>query len=125
MSGLVFAAVMLAFVVVIVMALIKRAKGQTAPTPDPNRFAVGVGHTLAVNGIWLEWVHVYGNGFRVPLSAVSAVTVDKAGWGKGVLRVIGSGAELAKVTDLPLPWAERAQVWIMERLNGQAKGTAK
>lgn len=74
------------------------------------------GHTLSVDDNFVEWKHVYGRGFKVPRSAVQVVLVEKAGWGKADFKLVGNGAELAKVPGLPVSWAEQAQKWLMERL---------
>ena len=70
------------------------------------------GKTLTIENGFLELKDVYSHNFRVPVQDITTVAVDSVGWGKGMLKVIGHGAELAKVK-LPLPWANKAQEWIL------------
>ena len=70
------------------------------------------GTTLIIENGFLYYKNVYGHNFRVPLQDVATVAVDDVGWGKAMLKVIGHGTELAKVK-LPLPWANKAQEWIL------------
>jgi hypothetical protein len=49
------------------------------------------------------------------VAIVQAATVDVVGFGKGTLKIIGAGSVLASV-DLPLPWATKAQTWIMDKV---------
>lgn len=74
------------------------------------------GQTLIADETFFEWKGVYGKGFKVPRSAVQAVMVEKSGWGKATLKLVGAGTELAKVEGLPLTWAEQAQAWMMKRI---------
>lgn len=83
---------------------------------DKKKYRVGgilAGKTLIIENGFLELKDVYSNNFRVLLKDITTVSVDGVGWGKGMLKVIGNGAELAKV-QLPLPWANKAQQWILE-----------
>lgn len=74
------------------------------------------GHTLMADDNFLEWKHAYGKGFRIPRTAVQTVLVEKSGWGRASLKVVGAGTELGRVDGLPLQWAEQAQAWLLQRL---------
>lgn len=74
---------------------------------------LGAGGKLTMDGTFLEFRHPYGRTFRVPLKAITTVTVDQIGLGKGKLKIIGSGAELAS-TDMPFTWANKCQEWILQ-----------
>lgn len=83
---------------------------------EKKKFRVGGilgGKTLIIENGFLEFKDVYSHNFRVLLKDVTTVSVDGVGWGKAILKVIGNGAELAQVK-LPLPWANKAQQWILE-----------
>jgi hypothetical protein len=117
-------------VVVVVVALVAAVKGiqrgrgasaqaAVASSPEGASLAIGgllAGHTLREHDGFFEWKHIYGKGFKVPASAVQTVLVEKTGWGKSTLKVVGAGTELARVPDLPHGWAEQAQAWLLQRL---------
>jgi hypothetical protein len=83
---------------------------------EKKKYRIGgflAGKTLIMENGFLELKDVYSHNFRVPIQDITTVAVDSMGWGKGMLKVIGHGAGLAKVK-LPLPWANKAQQWILE-----------
>jgi hypothetical protein len=73
------------------------------------------GQTLVVDEAFVRFTAVYGKGFRVPRSEVETVTVDTSRWGRGLLKLVGRGVELAKA-EMPLPWCYQAQKWLLEQL---------
>ncbi len=52
---------------------------------------MAAGGKLALDGMFLSYRHPYGKTFRVPIKDIQTVTVDELGWGKGMLKIIGSG----------------------------------
>jgi hypothetical protein len=64
----------------------------------------------------LKFEGVYGKRFTVPVSEIDTVTVDSGGLGKGVLKIIGHGTTLASI-ELPFPWAEKSQNWILKNIS--------
>ncbi|HVW67062.1 MAG TPA: hypothetical protein VHA78_05035 [Candidatus Peribacteraceae bacterium] len=82
---------------------------------EKKKYRVGgilAGTTLTIENGFLKYKNVYGHAFRVPIQDITTVAVDDVGWGKAMLKIMGQGAELAKVK-LPLPWANKAQEWIL------------
>lgn len=77
------------------------------------------GKTLILDEDFLSYKGVYGQSFSVPRSQIDTVVVDTIGRGKASLKIIGRGTTLASV-DLPIPWAEKAQRWILENLKQKA-----
>ena len=75
----------------------------------------GAGGTLKIENDYLNFQHPYGKNFRVLVSDIKTVTVDVVGFGKGTLKIIGHGAELAK-TEMPIPWANKCQDWILSKI---------
>lgn len=73
------------------------------------------GQTLTLEGRVLKYKGVYGRSFSVPKDQIETVVVDTIGGGKASLKVVGKGTTLASV-DLPIPWAEKAQAWLLEKL---------
>jgi hypothetical protein len=83
---------------------------------EKKKYRVGgmlAGKTLIIENGYLELKDVYSHNFRVPIQDITTVAVDSVGWGKGMLKIIGHGTELAKVK-LPLSWANKAQEWILQ-----------
>lgn len=73
---------------------------------------LGMGGKLTIENGLLKFQNPYAHTFRVPLKDIQTVSVDDIGWGKAMLKVIGHGAELAKVK-LPSILANRCQEWIL------------
>lgn len=73
----------------------------------------GVGGKLTLDDMFLAYQHPYGRTFRVPVKDIQSVTVDVIGWGKGTLKIIGNGAELAR-EKMPISWANKCQEWILK-----------
>ena len=73
---------------------------------------IGAGGKLTIDGLFLSYQHPYGRTFRVPIKDIDTVTVDELGWGKGMLKIIGHGSELAS-SKMPIPWANKCQEWIL------------
>jgi len=74
---------------------------------------LGVGGKLKIETNFLNFSHPYGRTFRVPVKDIETVAVDAKGLGKGLLKIIGHGAELASV-EMPINWANKSQTWILE-----------
>lgn len=79
---------------------------------------MGVGGKLFIEYDFLNFSHPYGRTFRVRIIDIETVTVDSVGWGKGELKIVGKGAELAKVK-LPISDANKCQEWILSKLDPQ------
>jgi len=73
----------------------------------------GAGGKLTIETGFLNFSHPYGRTFRVPIKNIETVVVDAKGLGKGILKIIGHGAELASV-EMPIRWANKSQAWILE-----------
>lgn len=73
---------------------------------------MAAGGKLTLDGMFLSYRHPYGKTFRVPIKDIQTVTVDVLGWGKGMLKIIGGGTELAKAK-MPFTWANKCQDWIL------------
>lgn len=73
----------------------------------------GAGGKLTIEGGFLNYKHPYGRTFRIPTKDVETVSVDVKGLGKGILKIIGHGAELASA-EMPITWANKSQAWILE-----------
>lgn len=74
------------------------------------------GQTFTLDDKWLKFVGAYKGSFSVPRSQIETVTVNQVNAGSSELQIIGKGTVLASVV-LPGNWAEKTQVWIMEKLN--------
>ncbi|MDP3955902.1 MAG: hypothetical protein Q8Q18_01510 [bacterium] len=74
---------------------------------------LGVGGKLKIEQGFLNFSHPYGRTFRVPIKDIETVVVDAKGLGKGILKIIGHGAELASA-EMPIRWANKSQAWILE-----------
>lgn len=74
---------------------------------------LGAGGKLKIEGGFLNFQHPYGRTFRVQTKDIETVTVDAKGFGKGILKIIGRGAELASA-EMPVTWANKCQTWILE-----------
>jgi hypothetical protein len=70
------------------------------------------GKKLIIEDGFLTYKSVYAQNFVVELGKIETVVVDTVGFGKGLLKIVGSGTTLASVK-LPLPWATKAQRWIL------------
>lgn len=81
--------------------------------------ALGFGGWLTLNEKYLKYTGYYGKGFRVRLDQIETATVEDASWGKGYLKIIGKGTELAK-TKMPMPWAHSCQDWILDELKSNS-----
>lgn len=83
-------------------------KGQTL------KFALG-GYKFTIDDSWVKYQSAYGKSFKVPKKAIDTVSTDTAkGFGaKAKLKITGGGNTLAEV-DLPKPWAEKAQEFILK-----------
>ncbi len=75
---------------------------------------LGVGGKLIIKNGFLNFSHPYGKTFRVLMADIDTVTVDVVGMGKGDLKIIGKGAELANV-NMPISWANKCQEWILSK----------
>ena len=73
----------------------------------------GVGGKLILEAGFLNFKHPYARTFRVPTKDIETVTVDVRGMGKGILKLIGHGTELASA-EMPISWANKGQTWILE-----------
>jgi hypothetical protein len=76
----------------------------------------GAGGKLLIDTDFLSFSHPYGRTFRVRITDIETVTVDSVGLGKGELKIIGKGTELAKVK-MPIPWANKCQEWIFAKIS--------
>ncbi|XOB46619.1 MAG: hypothetical protein ACKKMV_00330 [Candidatus Nealsonbacteria bacterium] len=74
---------------------------------------VGEGGRLIIKEGFLNYFHPYGRTFRVPIKDIETVTIDMSRWGKGKLKIIGKGAELASM-EMPINWANKCQEWILK-----------
>ena len=74
------------------------------------------GGSLKMENGFLGYKHPYGRTFRVRIKDIDTVTVDTIGRGKGELKIIGKGTELAKA-EMPINWADMCQDWILENLD--------
>lgn len=74
------------------------------------------GQTFSINKGRLKFQGPYGKHFVVVISQIDTVTVDSARRGRGLLKIIGHGTILASI-ELPFPWAEKAQDWILDNLD--------
>ncbi|MDD4333416.1 MAG: hypothetical protein PHT51_04875 [Patescibacteria group bacterium] len=75
---------------------------------------LGAGGKLIIKDGFLNFSHPYGKTFKVLIADIDTVVVDAVGMGKGELKIIGKGTELAKVK-MPIPWANKCQEWILTR----------
>lgn len=83
-------------------------------------FALG-GYTFTADDQYVSYRSVYGKFFRVARKDIESVSLDKGGPGSNTIKINGSGTTLAEI-ELPKPWAEKAQGFIMnESLGRQAK----
>lgn len=74
---------------------------------------LGIGGKLKIENGFLNYQNPYGRTFRVPTKDIETVTVDVKGPGKGVLKIIGHGVELASA-EMPTSLANKSQAWILE-----------
>lgn len=74
------------------------------------------GQKLRMDEKFLEYQGPYGEKFKVPTSQIETVVLSTAGFGSSHLKIVGKGTELA-TAKLPVPWAEKAQSWILENLD--------
>ncbi|MFA5232733.1 MAG: hypothetical protein WC410_03645 [Candidatus Paceibacterota bacterium] len=74
---------------------------------------LGFGGKLKIENGFLSYQNPYARTFRVQTKDIETVTVDVKGWGKGILKIIGHGAELASA-EMPIGWANKSQAWILE-----------
>ncbi len=82
-------------------------------------FALG-GYVFIANDEYVSYKSL-GKFFRVARKDIESVSLDKGGMGKNIIKVNGRGTTLAQV-ELPKPWAEKAQEFIMkEALGGNDK----
>ena len=83
-------------------------------------FALG-GYTFTSGDQYLSYKSVYGKFFRVARKDIESVSLDKGGLGKNIIKINGRGTTLAQL-EMPKPWAEKAQEFIMgEALGGAQK----
>lgn len=83
---------------------------------DTKKYRIGgllAGMSLTIENGFLQYKYVYGHSFRVPMKDIETVSVDDVGRGKAMLKVIGRGVELGSAK-MPIPWANKAQEWILE-----------
>lgn len=77
-------------------------------------FAFG-GYVFTSDGKYLRYQSAYAKSFRVPISDIDTVSLEKAGWGKNKIQIIGQGTVLASV-DLPQDWAEKTQEFVLNEV---------
>lgn len=75
----------------------------------------GAGGTLKIKDGYLNFQNPYSKTFRVRVIDIETVVVDVVGMGQGELKIIGHGAELAKMK-LPITWANKSQEWILSMI---------
>jgi len=76
---------------------------------------LGAGGKLIIEDEFLKYKHPYGKRFSVRLNDVDTVSTDALRGGKAKLKIIGKGTVLAEI-DMPIPWAEKCQKWILNNL---------
>lgn len=74
---------------------------------------LGAGGKLKFEAGFLSFQHPYGRAFRVLVKDIETVVIDVKGLGKGILKIIGHGTELASA-EMPIAWANKCQAWILE-----------
>jgi hypothetical protein len=77
---------------------------------------LGAGGTLKIESDFLSFQHPYGKTFRIPIADIETAAVDAKGLGKGILKIIGHGVELATV-EMPVKWANDCQTWLLANKN--------
>lgn len=83
-------------------------------------FALG-GYVFTADDSYVYYKSIYfGKSIRIARKDIESVSLDKGGMGKNIIKVNGNGTTLAEV-ELPKPWAEKAQDFIMsEALGGSS-----
>ncbi|MDD5144563.1 MAG: hypothetical protein PHW72_00280 [Candidatus Pacebacteria bacterium] len=76
---------------------------------------LGVGGKLFIKDGFLNFSHPYGKTFKICIVDIDTVTIDTVGLGKGKLKIIGKGVELAKV-EMSIIWANKCQKWILSKI---------
>ncbi len=74
---------------------------------------LGAGGQLIIESGLLTFKGIMGKSFKVQIADIDTVTLDSAGFGRGMLKVIGHGTILASV-EIPTSWAEKCQQWILD-----------
>lgn len=77
-------------------------------------FALG-GYKFTSDNQFLRYQSAYGKSFRVNKIDIDSVSLDKGGPGKNIIKINGNGTLLAEV-ELPKPWAEKAQEFILSEM---------
>ncbi|MDI6871908.1 MAG: hypothetical protein QME79_11300 [Bacillota bacterium] len=78
-----------------------------------------LGGQIVLSDQFLEYRGPAGEKFKVLRSQVDTVVLDAKGAGQATLKIIGKGTTLASVT-WPRSWAEKAQAWMLQRLETAA-----
>lgn len=82
-------------------------------------FAMGT-YKFTADNEYVSYRSPYGKSFRVLRKDIESVSLDKGGAGKNIIKVNGHGTLLAEV-EMPRPWAEKIQEFIMKEALGKGK----
>ena len=83
-------------------------------TLKPGGFLSGQKFTL--DDKFLSYKNAYGKTAKIPRAAIATAVIEPYKMGQSILKIIGSGTELVKIT-MPNLWCEQAQEWIVDNLN--------
>lgn len=72
---------------------------------------------IAIEEKYIRFRNTNGSIALVPIKNLVSLSLSAAGAGKSDIIFIGLGTELARVNDLPVPWAEESLEWICKELN--------